>query len=64
MPNIDMLINPTTTNSKFSFMVGSSGYNQLKMHPLNAEKTVFKTPMANFISVMLFRFKNTGATYQ
>lgn len=44
-------------------MDGFTGYNQIKMHPLKAEKTVFQTPMDNFnYTVILFGLKN--ATYQ
>ena len=49
----------------FSFMDSFSGYNQIKMAPKDAKKTVFRTPMGNFYyTVMPFGLKNAGATYQ
>ena len=49
----------------FSFMEGFSGYNQIRMAPKDAEKTVFRTPVGNFYyTVMSFGLKNIGATYQ
>ena len=49
----------------FSFMDGFSGYNQIRMAPKDAEKTVFRTPVGNFYyTVMSFGLKNIGATYQ
>ena len=42
-----------------------SEYNQIKMAPRDAEKTVFRTPMGNFYyTVMPFELKNADATYQ
>ena len=49
----------------FSFMDGFSGSNQIRMSPKDAEKTVFRTPIANFYyNVMSFGLKNASATYQ
>ncbi|XP_008232131.1 PREDICTED: uncharacterized protein LOC103331291 [Prunus mume] len=46
-------------------MDGFSGYNQIKMSPKDVEKTTFRMPYENFYyTVMLFRLKNAGATYQ
>ncbi|XP_023883672.1 uncharacterized protein LOC111995960 [Quercus suber] len=46
-------------------MDGFSGYNQIKMSPKDAEKTVFRTPTGNFYYTMMpFGLKNAGATYQ
>ena len=49
----------------FSFMDGFSGYNQIRVAPKDEEKTAFRTPIGNFYYTMIpFRLKNTGATYQ
>jgi hypothetical protein len=46
-------------------MDGFSGYNQIKMAPEDMEKTMFITPWGTFCyKVILFGFKNVGATYQ
>ena len=65
LPNMDLLIDSAAGSAMFSFMDGFSGYNQIKMAPKDAEKTVFRTPMGNFYyTVMPFGLKNVGATYQ
>ena len=62
---MDLLIDSTTGSTMFSFMDGFSGYNQIRMVLKDAEKTTFRTPMGNFYyTVMPFRLKNAGATYQ
>jgi len=48
-----------------SFLDGYSGYNQIRMHALDEEKTTFITKDANFCyMVMFFGLKNVGATYK
>ena len=65
LPNMDLLINYAAGSAMFSLMDGFSGYNQIKMASRDAEKTTFRTPMGNFYyTVMPFRLKNAGATYQ
>lgn len=44
-PNIDMLVDVSTGHSMFSVLDGFSGYNQIKMHPHDTEKTSFRTPI-------------------
>ena len=39
LPHIDTLVDNTTCYTLFSFMDGFSGYNQIKMHPKDMEKT-------------------------
>ncbi|XP_012469007.1 uncharacterized protein LOC105787107 [Gossypium raimondii] len=43
LPHIDFLIDNKPGYSLFSFMDGFSGYNQIKMHSEDTEKTTFKT---------------------
>ncbi|GAU16655.1 hypothetical protein TSUD_326050 [Trifolium subterraneum] len=48
-----------------SFMDAYSGYNQIKMHPMDAQHTTFMSNTCNyFYNVMPFDLKNAGATYQ
>jgi hypothetical protein len=61
----ELVVDSTTWYGALSFMDGSSGYNQIKMDPLDASDTAFRTPKGNFYyTVMPFGLKNTGATYQ
>nr|KYP60058.1 Transposon Ty3-I Gag-Pol polyprotein [Cajanus cajan] len=61
LPCIDRLID----GASFSFLDAYSGYNQIKMHPADEEKTAFITESANFCyKVMPFGLKNAGATFQ
>ncbi|KAA3460439.1 hypothetical protein EPI10_027100 [Gossypium australe] len=65
LPHIDTLVDNTTCYSLFSFMDGFSGYNQIKMHPEDMEKTTFITLCGTFCyKVMPFGLKTAGATYQ
>jgi hypothetical protein len=46
-------------------MDGFSGYNKIEIHPADQYKTTFTTPWGTFYySVMPFRLKNAGATFQ
>jgi hypothetical protein len=65
LPNMDLLIDSAAGHAIFSFMDGFSGYNQIFMSLKDAEKNAFCTPVGNFYyTVMPFRLKNAGATYQ
>lgn len=48
MPNIDMMVHVITGNLMFFFMDVFSDYNQIKRHPLDIKKTVFRTRVGNF----------------
>ncbi|KAL4291229.1 hypothetical protein GQ457_14G014460 [Hibiscus cannabinus] len=62
LPHIDTLVDNTSGNSWFSFMDGFSGYNQIKMHPEDMEKTTFVTMWGTFCyQVIPFGLKNAGA---
>ncbi|KAA3472703.1 RNA-directed DNA polymerase (Reverse transcriptase), Ribonuclease H [Gossypium australe] len=43
LPHIDTLVDNMAGHSLFSFMDGFSGYNQIKIHPEDMEKTTFIT---------------------
>jgi len=65
LPITEMVVDATTGFGALSFMDGSSGYNQIKMDPVDALDTAFRMPRGNFYyTVMPFRLKNAGATYQ
>lgn len=65
IPITEMVVDATTGYGALSFMDGSSGYNQIKMDEQDATDTAFRTPKGNFYyTVMPFRLKNAGATYQ
>ena len=49
----------------YKFLDGFSGYNQIRMHPVNQEKTTFVTEWGMFIAVvMMLGLKTTLATFQ
>ena len=48
-----------------NFMDAYSGYNQIKMHPTNEDKTAFNTGRVIYCyKVMPFGLKNVEATFQ
>ncbi|KAA3462458.1 reverse transcriptase [Gossypium australe] len=62
--HIDTLVDNMAGYSLFSFMDGFSGYNHIKMHPEDMEKTILVTLWGTFCyKVMPFGFKIRGATY-
>jgi len=65
LPNIDRLIGSTSRFKTLSFMDAYSGYNQIRMDPLDAPKTAFMTNNKNYhYEVMSFGLRNAGATFQ
>ena len=65
LSSIDKLVNGASEAKFLSFMDAYSSYNQIKMHPMDEEKTPFATENATYYyKVMPFGLKNTGATYQ
>ena len=65
LPHIDQIVDTLTGHGMLSFLDAFSGYHQIPMYPLDAEKTSFITPHGLFCyNVMPFRLKNVGATYQ
>nr|KYP76663.1 Transposon Ty3-G Gag-Pol polyprotein [Cajanus cajan] len=65
LPNIDCLVDGASGYELLSFMDAYSGYNQIRMHPTDEDKTAFIVDQANFCyRVLPFGLKNAGATYQ
>nr|KYP61330.1 Transposon Ty3-I Gag-Pol polyprotein [Cajanus cajan] len=65
LSNIDRLVDGASGHNVLTFLDAYSGYNQIRMHPRDEEKTAFITDSANYCyRVMPFGLKNAGATYQ
>jgi len=65
LPNIDALVDSASGCALLSFLDANSGYNQIKMHSLDEDKTTFMGGTTNYCyRVMPFGLKNAGATYQ
>ena len=65
LPQVDVLVDSTARHQLLSFMDAFSGYNQIRMHEADQEKTSFVTSQGLFYyKVMPFGLKNAGATYQ
>ena len=64
-PYIDVIVDSTVRNHRFSFMDGYLGYNQIPMDVEDKEKTTFITLWGTFhYTIMPFGLKNARATYQ
>ena len=65
LPRIDQIMDASAGHGMLSFLDAFSGYHQIPMHPLDAEKTSFITPHGLYCyNVMPFGLKNARATYQ
>ena len=65
LPCIDRIADASTEHEMLFFLDAFSGYHQIPMHPLDAEKTSFITPHGlYYYNVMPFGIKNAGTTYQ
>ncbi|CAA0807007.1 Unknown protein, partial [Striga hermonthica] len=65
IPHIDYMVDATSGHQLMSFLDAYSGYNQIPMHPDDAEHTSFYSARGLYCYVMMtFRLKNAGATYQ
>ena len=65
LPRIDQIVDASAGHGMLSFLDAFSGYHQIPMYPLNAEKKAFITPHGLFFyNVTSFGLKNVGATYQ
>ena len=65
LPSIDDLVDSASGCKLLNFLNVFSGYNQIKMHPRDECKTTFMTELSCYCyTVMPFRLKNAGVTYQ
>ncbi|KAL1197936.1 RNA-directed DNA polymerase-like protein [Cardamine amara subsp. amara] len=66
LPHSDRLVEATAGNELLSFMDAFFGYNQIRMHPDDREKTTFIADRGTYYyyKVMPFGLKNAGTTYQ
>ncbi|CAA0816892.1 Unknown protein, partial [Striga hermonthica] len=65
IPHIDYMVDATSGHQLMSFLDAYSGYNQIPMHPDDAEHTSFYSARGLYCYVMMtFGLKNAGATYQ
>ncbi|CAA0826502.1 Unknown protein, partial [Striga hermonthica] len=65
IPHIDYMMDATSGHQLMSFLDAYSGYNQIPMHPDDAEHTSFYSARGLYYYVMMtFGLKNAGATYQ
>ncbi|RDX74025.1 hypothetical protein CR513_46274, partial [Mucuna pruriens] len=65
LPSIGRLVDDVAGFALLSFMDAYSGYNQIRMHPQDEEKTAFITDDRAFCyKVMPFGLKNARVTYQ
>ena len=65
LPRIDQIVDASVGHGMLSFLDAFSGYHQIPIHPLDAEKTSFITPYGLYCyNVMPFGLKNAGETYQ
>lgn len=53
MPNIDRLVDGVSGFQVLSFLDAYSGYNQIKMHASNEEKTTFINEDVNFCNKVM-----------
>lgn len=65
VPKIDQLVEAIIEHQRMSFLDALQGYHQIALAPEDQEKTSFITLGGNYhYTVMPFRLKNAGATYQ
>ncbi|XP_074301041.1 uncharacterized protein LOC141632388 [Silene latifolia] len=65
LPHIDAMVDATAGHEMLTFLDAWSGYNQIKMHPDDQEKTAFRLERGIYCyNVMPFGLKNAGSTYQ
>ncbi|CAA0824193.1 Unknown protein, partial [Striga hermonthica] len=63
IPHIDYMVDATSGHQLMSFLDAYSGYNQISMHPDDAEHTSLYSARGLYC-YMTFGLKNAGATYQ
>ena len=65
LPFTDGVLDAVAGHEVYSFLDGFSGYNQIRMHPEDQEKTAFVTEWGVFVAVvMMFGLKTAPTTFQ
>ena len=65
LPFTDGVLDAVVGHEIYSFLDGFSGYNQVRMHPDDQEKTTFVTEWGVFVAVvMMFGLKIALSTFQ
>ena len=65
LPLTDEALDAVAGHEVYSFLDGFSGYNQIRMHPVDQEKTAFVTECGLFVEVvMMFGLKTAPTTFQ
>ena len=65
LPFTDGVLDAVAGHEVYSFLDGFSGYNQIRMHPADQEKTTFVTEWGVFVAVvMMFGLKTALTTSQ
>ena len=65
LPFTDGVLDAVAGHEVYSFLDGFSGYNQIRMHPDDQEKTAFVTEWGVFVAVvMMFGLKTAPTTFQ
>ena len=64
LPFTDSVLDAIARHEMYSFLDGFNGYNQVRMHPDDQEKTAFVTKWGVFITVvMMFGLKTAPSTF-
>ena len=65
LPFTSDILDAVAGHEIYSFLDGFSGYNQVRVHPDDQEKTTFVTEWGVFVAVvMMFALKTTPTTFQ
>ena len=65
LPFTDNVLDAVAGHDMYSFLDGFSGYNQVRMHPNDQEKTTFVTDWGVYVAVvMMFGLKTAPTTFQ
>ena len=65
LPFIDGVLDAVAGHEVYSFLDGFSGYNQIRMRPVDQEKRAFVTEWGVFVAVvMTFRLKMAPTTFE
>ena len=64
LPKMEQILQNIVGSQRMSMLDGFLGYNQIRVHPNDQEKTTFTTPWGTFMyAKMPFGLMNAGATF-